>query len=259
MIVSRRDGELVLVRQVDHQLQCRVMADAWGNGQFERLPHWASLVTAAAVHDEGWRAWEESPQLDPSGRPEDFIDVDRAIHVDIYRHGIEHALGLDPRAGLIVSMHGRGLYEARLGLDGDAPDRGGMRPEVQRFLEEQDELAARLTPELGPVAELWDAYRLLQAWDLLSLYVVWRALPAGRSGELPQVPRRSGDPGVGIRLRPGGADTVVLDPYPFAESPVALPVEARVIADRDYGDPAALGDAIERARPRPLEIVARSG
>ena len=36
MIVSRRAGRLVLVRQVDHQEQCGLMADAWGNASFAR-------------------------------------------------------------------------------------------------------------------------------------------------------------------------------------------------------------------------------
>ena len=36
MIVSRRPEGLLLVRQVDHQEQCGLMAAAWGNAEFAR-------------------------------------------------------------------------------------------------------------------------------------------------------------------------------------------------------------------------------
>lgn len=254
MIVSRRDGQLVIVRQVDHQVQCFLMAAAWGNDLFERLPRWQSLATAAAVHDEGWRVWEDAPQVDEDGRPEDFVDVDRRIHVDIYRRGIEHAAGIDACAGLLVSAHGRGLYEARLGLDGPARPRDELIPEVRAFLIEQDRAAERLIPGCG---EYWDAYRLLQAWDLLSLYATWRSLPAGLPGELRSVPRRAGDPGLDIHLAPAGRQTVVLDPFPFARVPTALPVAARMIPDRFYSSASDLQGEIANSEWITLEILAR--
>lgn len=254
MIVSRRDGQLVIVRQVDHQVQCLLMAEAWGNDEFERVPGWQSLARAAAVHDEGWRAWENAPQVDEDGHPENFVDVDRRVHVDIYRRGIEHAGGIDPCAGLLVSAHGRGLYEARLGLDGEARPRDELIPEVRAFLAEQDRAAERLVPGCG---DFWDAYRLLQAWDLLSLYATWRSLPAGRTGELRAVPRRGGDPGLDIHLSPDGRETVVLDPFPFARVPTALPVAARVIPDRLYTSACDLQREIADSEWITLEILAR--
>ena len=117
MIVSRRPEGLLLVRQVDHQEQCGAMAAAWGNADFARPEPYAPLVMAAAVHDEGWRAWEAAPQVGEGGAPVDFPQIDRPTHVALYREGIEGAIARDPRAGLVVSMHGRGLYEGRLGLD----------------------------------------------------------------------------------------------------------------------------------------------
>jgi hypothetical protein len=254
MIVGHRGGQLVIVLQVDHQAQCRLMAEAWGNEVFERLPGWDVLSRAAAVHDEGWRAWEAAPQIDSAGQPEDFVDVDRREHVEIYRRGIEHARALDTCVGLLVSMHGRGLYEARLGLDGEPRPRAEMLPEVRRFLAEQDRAFERHSPRCG---DLWDAYRLLQAWDLLSLYATWRSLAAGREGVLTAVPRHRGDVGVDIQLRPGGAETVILEPYPFSEAPTPLPVDARSIPGRRYSSAADLQRELSSAEPLSLEIVAR--
>lgn len=262
MIVSRRPEGLVIVRQVDHQSQCLLMAEAWGNDDFARPDPYAPLAEAAACHDEGWREWEDAPQVDATGAPIDFPDLDRARHTDLYRVSIAAAVGRGPRTGLLVSMHGQGLYERRLGLDGPPPPAAGRRPEVTRFLGEQRELQARLRRQIGEGPGLhawaWDAYRLLQAWDTLSLYLLWRALPAGREGTLVRVPRHAGDPGVDLRLTPDGPDACVCDPYPFAEPEVALPVAARTVADRPYRDDEDLRAALAAATATSVDCRVRA-
>jgi hypothetical protein len=251
VIVSPRDDELVLVGQVDHQDQCVLMADAWGNADFARPEPFAPLRLATALHDEGWRAWERSPAVS-DGAPTDFPDVDRATHVALYRDGIATAIDHDPRAGLLVSLHGQRLYEGRGGLDPGPPTpRAEREPAVRDFLAEQDAVQRALRAWIGADAAHadweWAAYRLLQTWDALSLYLCWRALPAGRSGSLPRVPRRAGDPGVELRLTPDGRHGAVCDPWPFAGDRVELPVRARRIPRRPYPTGAALADALAGA------------
>jgi len=244
-----------MVRQVDHQVQCALMADAWGNEQFARPEPFAPLRDAAAWHDEGWRRWEDAPHVDGDGRPVDFPDLDRAVHVALYREGIGYALDRSEPAALLVSMHGQGLYERRLGLDGPPVPRSERRPEVRAFLEEQSALQRRL----GTEAEqdwCWAAYRLLQAWDLLSLYLVWRALPNGRSGRLPRVPRRAGDEtGVDLLLTPSGPASCACEPYPFNRDPLELPVTARVVEDRAFADDDDLRAALAAAERVTLRCV----
>src|SRR5687768_416692 len=101
----------MLVRQVDHQEQCGAIAAAWGNAAFARPEPYGPLAAAAAVHDEGWRAWEEAPLVGEDGAPVDFPQIDRPTHVALYREAIAAAVARDPRTGLIVSLHGQGLYE----------------------------------------------------------------------------------------------------------------------------------------------------
>ena len=251
MIVSRRPDGLLIVRQVDHQDQCRTMAERWGNEAFARPEPFDPLADAAGWHDEGWRAWEDAPEIDPEGRPLDFPDLDAARHIALYRLGIRAAVERDPRAGLIVSMHGQGLYERRLGLDGPPPPRAERPPEVRAYLEEQEELQASLTAALGGEERVgewaWDGYRLLQAWDLLSLWLLWRGLPTGEEHALVQVPRWAGDPGVDLRLVPDGPMACTIDPFPFPGDAVELPVAARVIADRRYEDDLDLRIALDDA------------
>lgn len=264
MIVSRRGGDLVLVRQVDHQDQCGLMADAWGNASFARPRPDAPLALAARVHDEGWRSWEAAPRVREDGAPVDFTEIDRPTHVALYQAGIEAAIAADPRAGLLVSMHGQGLYEGRRGLDPGPPTpRADRAPQVRAFLQEQDTLQAGLRERLGPGPELdawaWASYRLLQTWDVMSLYLTWRALVEGREATLPQVPREVGDPGVELRLSPDGEWACTCAPWPFRADEVELPVAARRIPDRPYASGRELAAALERAPWLTLGFTVRPG
>ena len=251
VIVSHRAQGLVLVRQVDHQEQCALMAAAWGNDSFARIAPFAPLEDAAARHDEGWRRWEDAPEV-RDGAAVDFTEIDRATHVELYRQAIDAARARDARAGLLVSMHGQGLYEGRGGLDpGPPPARAGRPAGVQAFLAEQDRVQAGLRRSIGEGPELdawaWAAYRLLQTWDALSLYLTWRSLLAGRETTLPQVPREAGDPGLDLRVRPDGPMACTVDPWPFSGGEVALPVRARAVEDRPYADDLDLRESLGAA------------
>jgi hypothetical protein len=252
VIVSRRPGGLVLVRQVDHQDQCGLMADAWGNERFARPEPFGPIALAARVHDEGWRAWEREPGVGPDGAPVNFSAIDRPTHVALYREGIAAAAAEDARAGLLVSLHGQGLYEGRRGLDpGPATPRAQREPEVRAFLAEQDEVQAGLRARIGGGRELdewaWAGYRLLQTWDVMSLFLTWGALWDRGRVTLPQVPRASGDAGVELTLTARGDGAAACDPWPFAERAVDLPVAARTVPDRRYASAGDLAAELSRA------------
>lgn len=258
MIVGRDPGRLALVRQVDHQDQCGLIAVAWGNDAFARPEPWGPLVDAAYRHDEGWREWDDAPEVDATGAPVDFPDLDRPTHMAFYRRGIEAAVAHDTRCGLVVCMHGRGLYEKRLGLDGPPPARAARPPEEREFIEDQERLQHALERRVGGdvAAWGWAGFRLLQAWDVISLYLTWRGVRGGTEWLLPQVPRRTGDAGVPIRVRPAGEDACTLDPWPFAADRVELPVRRRVIPDRPHRDDADLRAALAAAEWETLPAAA---
>jgi len=263
VIVSRRPEGLVLVRQVDHQEQCALMARAWGNAAFARIEPFAPIAAAAACHDEGWRGWEEAPGV-RDGAPVDFTEIDRPTHVALYREGIAAARARDRRTGLLVSMHGQRLYEGRGGLDpGPPPPRSGREQVVRAFLEEQDGVQRDLRSALGggTVLEAWASagYRLLQTWDALSIHLTWRGLLAGRDLVLPQVPREAGDPGLDLRVSPDGPMACILSPWPFSGEEVALPVRARAVEDRPYASDLDLEESLERAAWFTLAFRVRPG
>ncbi|MDH3724250.1 MAG: DUF3891 family protein [Thermoleophilia bacterium] len=234
-----RGDRILLVRQVDHQEQCALMADAWGTAEFARPEPFAPLREATSLHDEGWRSWEQRPEVSDQGLPVDFPDLDRKTHIALYTAGIETVCARGDRAGLIASLHGRGLYEKRLGLDGPAPPREERPIHEREFIAQELSRQQRLSARIGledPLAPwAWSSYRLLQAWDALSLFLLWAGLPRGAEAVLPRVPRhQDDDAGVPIRLIPAGPDTGALDPYPFGDSEVELPVAARWIENRCY-------------------------
>lgn len=238
MIVSREPGGLCVVLQVDHQTQCAAAAGQWGNDAFARLEHWGALVTAVAIHDAGWASWEAAPRIDAEGSPVDFPDVDRAEHSDLARAGVAGAFALGPRVGLLVSMHCDGLYRGRLGLDGPPRPIDELPAPVQAFIADQagEQRAAKAEIGEGPEVDAWAwaAYRLIQAWDALSLFLCWRGLPDKRDRRLPAVPRSVGDEGVDLHLTPLDERTGLCRPFPFAGNEAHLPVAARVIPDRTY-------------------------
>lgn len=251
MIVSRRPDGIMLVRQVDHQEQCEAMARAWGNAEFARPDAHDSLVVAARWHDEGWREWERAPRVDAAGVPVDFPDIDRGEHVALYAAAIDAACARDARAGLLVSMHGAGLHRARMGLDAPASGAGARSPAVTGFLEREGARQARLRARLGdgPGVErwAWASYRLLQAWDLLSLALLWGRL-SHRDVVLRRVPRHEADAqGVDLVVRHTGPWRAGISPWPFATRSVELPVRARMIAPEPLSGDAALARALDAA------------
>ena len=148
-------------------------------------------------------------------------------------------------------MHGRGLYEGRLGLDPGPPTpRADARPRCRRSWPSRT--ACRTTcagGSAGARRSTLGVGRLPPAPDVgrLSLHLTWRAQAAGRETALPQVPRAGGDPGVTLTLRPVDALAATCDPWPFGGDEMALPVEARVVEDRPYASDADLQGALRAA------------
>jgi hypothetical protein len=263
IVSARPGGSILLVRQVDHQDQCGLMADAWGNAGFARPEPYGPIALAARVHDEGWRPWEQEPGVDGEGAPVNFSDIDRPAHVALYGRGIADAAARDARAGLLVSLHGQGLYEGRRGLDPGPPTpRSERPPAVAAFLAEQDEVQRGLRERIGSGPDLdawaWAGYRLLQTWDVMSLFLTWGRLWDRGEMALPQTPRAVGDPGVVLRLRREG-DGVACGPWPFRGDAVDLPVAARSVPARAYASAADLAAEMARSRPQTLRFRLRPG
>ena len=220
MIVRDLGDAWQVVMQPDHADLSAEFARAWA------APLKPSLVTATERHDDGWAVWEQSPRLDEEGAPVGFLQVDVRSHLAFYRAGIAAITEEDPDAGLLVSMHGAGIYKQRYGLDTalGLSRAAEVQGEVDEFVAEQE---AKFGGEPG---DRWDDYELLQLFDRLSLYFCLRH---GEEAELQ-----------GYRIEPVGPWHVRLDPYPFGDGAGGFSLLRRVIPKNGPAD--VLGSAPER-------------
>jgi hypothetical protein len=205
MIVRDLGDAWQVVLQTDHADLSAAFAHAWGT----LLP--PALVVATERHDDGWAVWEQAPRLDADGKPINFLEVDIRSHLAFYRAGIAAITEQDEDAGLLVSMHGAGIYRQRYGLD---PGLGLTRAaeaqdDVDAFVAEQE---AKFGGELGDRRR---DYELLQLFDRLSLYFCMRE---GDEAELQ-----------GYRLEPIAPWHVRLTPFPFEEGPALFSLTRRRI------------------------------
>jgi len=208
MIVRDLGDAWQVVLQTDHADLSAAFARAWR----EPLP--PSLVTAAERHDDGWAVWEQAPRVGADGAPVNFLDVEIRSHLAFYRAGIAAITEQDPDAGLLVSMHGAGIYRQRYGLDpalGLARS-GELQDEVEAFVAEQESKFG------GSPGDRQAAYELLQLFDRLSLYFCMRDLVGGEAAELQ-----------GYKLEPVGPWRVRIEPYPFADSPSHFSLLRRIL------------------------------
>jgi hypothetical protein len=225
MIVRDTGDAWQVVLQTDHAELAGAFADSWS----ERGPRHDSVVIAVRRHDDGWAVWERSPRVDDDGKPVNFLDVDVRAHLAFYRAGIAAITEHDAHAGLLVSMHGAGIYRQRYGLDpGLALTRAPEAQElVDAFVAEQESKFG------GEPGALRAEYELLQLCDRFSLYFCMRDVETGEEAELQ-----------GYRLQPLGPWHVRLSPYPLVESPARFSLARRLIPKGGQAD--VLAAAAER-------------
>jgi Protein of unknown function (DUF3891) len=223
MIVRDAGEAWQVVLQTDHADLSGAFARAWA----EEGPRHASVVVAATRHDDGWAVWERFPLIESgSGRPLNFLDVQVPVHLTFYRAGIAAITDEDPYAGLLVSMHGAGIYRQRYGRDPGLKltHADEVAELVEAFVAEQEGGYERRTAEAGVDEEQrWADYELLQLYDRLSLYFCMRDVEAGEAAELQ-----------GYQLEPDGPWRVRMAQFPFRESPARFRLLRRVIPKRPW-------------------------
>jgi hypothetical protein len=220
LIVRDRGDDWQVVLQIDHEDLSGAFARAWR----DQSARHGSLAIAAARHDDGWAVWERAPVVEAeSGRPVNFLDVDISSHLAFYRACIAAVTEHDPYAGLLVSMHGAGIYQQRYGRD---PALGLSRAAAAQELvdefvaEQEDGYEGRVAAAGVSDDERWRDYELLQLYDRLSLYFCMRDVE-GDGAEPVELQ--------GYTLELLAPWRVRMDPYPFAESPASFELVRRLM------------------------------
>ncbi len=222
MIVRDAGAAWQTVYQTDHADLSADFARAWA----DTGPRHDSLIVATERHDDGWSVWVQAPTIDSGGKPVTFIDVPIPIHVAFYRAAIAAVTEDDPYAGMLVSMHGVGIYKQRFGTDPML--KASHEPEVQAvveaFVAEQEAGWPSRRAAVGASEEdSFADYFRLQLYDRLSLYFCMRDVEAGEAAEI-----------VDYRLEPLTPWHVRMDPFPFVDSPSRFTLLRRVLPKRDW-------------------------
>jgi Protein of unknown function (DUF3891) len=242
MIVRDAGDAWQIVLQTDHAVLSGQFAQQWGNERFARPRPFRSVVSATARHDDGWAVWERAPSLlskNGETRPRNFLDVQVLSHLAFYRAMIASVLEDDAYAGLLVSMHGAGIYNGRYGTNPQLKLTFAdfEQEQVDKFVQEQEEKHGALIQQLGvPEEERWPNYKLLQIFDFLSLYFCMKDLEGGEADRLEPVPVNYTGEETALRIDPDGPWRVRVDPYPFAEEPATFTVLRRVLPKRSWAD-----------------------
>jgi hypothetical protein len=247
MIVCEVGDRWQIVMQTDHADLSGDFARRWT----ERTPRSDSLQVAAERHDDGWAVWEQSPMCDvQTSKPLNFLDVGVPAHLAFYRAGIAAIGEQDPYAGLLVSMHGAGIYRGRYGLQPELrlTFAGEVRELVNAFVGEQESTFEARQKELGITEqERRHDYELLQVYDRLSLLFCMNDALAPPAGELG-----------GYRFEPDGDGAITMSPFPFDGDEQQFSLLRRVLARGDWSDGHAFRRDLFAATPEPTPITVRA-
>ncbi len=254
MIIAESSEHYRMITQNDHGDLAGQFAAHWGNEQFACLKPYQSMVLAAEAHDNGWWDWDVYPSVDEQGVPLPFTRTPREIRSGFYGRGIDNVIGRDLYAGLMVSMHGVGLPQKRYGTMPTMADR--QDEFSQRFIAEREPTHKLLIEKIrkseqyagmDSQEQIWLNYLMMQVFDRLSLFFCANfdlttvpatgAHTAGKGYYGPSVkptPVRLGAEDTELKLRAVDPKTVVVEPYPFDQSPLQVSVRAKLIPHIAY-------------------------
>jgi hypothetical protein len=266
VIRELKDGRCYVALQEDHAELSAQFAAHWGNDRFSKLRPYQTMVFATTYHDSGYREWEGTPPMNvEKGRPyahrEDVPNFE-AVELKAYANNVDWLSSQDPYAGLLVSMHRTGLWHNRYNIftepAGRLRERSLPVQNAKKDLEGKQAEMKRVLAAKNPNFdnELAYNYMALQIFDLLSLYFCCDGYASeNQFKEYAIAPVRvSYDNNETIRLtiKPNGAGSVIMDPYPFDVSPVRFSARARIIAPPKEKSEAACVDAYHKATRQQL-------
>jgi hypothetical protein len=257
MIVRKENnGEMLLVGQTDHSRLAGQFAAHWGNGRFATPQPYDSVARAAAFHDYGYLRYETAPAFDErTGETPNFRDITTdATRLEEYQWCFDWLLASDPYAGLLVNMHRTGLWRARY----DAmryPEHKlrPQKPEVDAFVARNEaQRAEMLQRSSWDPAQIRTNYRLLQTWDLLSLYFSCQEPVEDYIEPVPISYDNGEGTGARLTLTPLGANRIAIDPFPFDVDPCRFQLAARRLPQARFENAESFRKAYFRA---PLEVL----
>jgi hypothetical protein len=253
-----------LVTHVDHARLAGAFAAQWGNDLFLSPEPRERVLRGISAHDDGWAARDQNPQITRQGKPSAFSvelvgkysafeEIDLEDYLAVREQAVRIVSEEDAYAALLVSMHTYNLLTARA-------DRTTIQPAqlplldafLDRQLQFQQQLKARLTAENFSLALVEDHFHLLQATDNLSLLsCVDYAKPSDLLHPLPL----SGGGETRVTVASLGERHFRLAPYPFAASPFVFELPARHVEGKHFSIAEQLQRQFHAATPVNLQVT----
>jgi len=237
----------------EHNALCQQLCHAFGNSEFEAMDPLDLVIYAISHHDAGWLEFDRNPELDGrTGLPYNLGDTPpkHIVRTSVLSPDFNekhHAF-----CGLLSSMHSWGLYNGRYGLsdlvlldqilEDDRPTTEAM---LKGELERQERLKAELAkdPETAAWIEerkLLQCYKHLQFIDTLALYFNRVHKYARKEQTFTNVPV-SKDRDVSVTIKPVGAGTYAMSPFPFATSGAEFAFAGHPITESVRANPKQIG------------------
>jgi hypothetical protein len=247
------DGSIVMITQNDHAQLSGFFAAHWGNETFDKPHPYISVVRAAMFHDRGWIRYETGPQLDPeTGKTPNFREVLAAgAQLEAFEWAGDWLASIDLYAGLLIARHRTGLWQGRYGALTHPPmmQRGSHSPEIAAFISRSEAKQQTMAEKLDG-DELLINYRLLQVWDMMSLYICTsEVLKPDRIEPVP-VGYSKQTTGVAMKLTPCESNTIAIAPYPFDQPALTSSVIFRRLTRTKFEDSTDLRQAYFKAAPQ---------
>lgn len=228
----------LLITQLEHARLSGELAKHWGHAPFIPLVCAEQLLPTVYLHDDGWRTWEQSPEIDSqTGRPLGFTEMPLAESLDIWTKSIERAASIGPLAAWGVAGHFTSLLShadeatqpaARTWLAACEQQRAGW---LSQWLSSAHDQTIGSGPDRNQEqAEL--ALAQLKLFDWLSLWLCLAERTTLQEFEIP------GSPKLTITPLPQQSEqhtqTLLLDPWPLTTGELTLSVTGRLVPVRHY-------------------------
>lgn len=236
------DAAHFIIMQIDHADTSGQFAERFGGENFAPLHPRDIMLHVIRHHDDGWRAVDARPKLNPeTDLPYHITQTPTELLIDTNRGSPDSNEAFHPYAGIISSMHTYGIYHGRYGLVerkliDHLPE--NVRPQIETLLaaelERQERLRTLLEAdeEMAPHATedaLMRNYRLLQFFDMLALHI--QTTHPDQVGDalfrrVPKIP----DEDVDIEATRIAPFVIRLSPWPFTEPEFDVYTSGRYMA-----------------------------
>ncbi len=217
----------LLIDQPTHARIACELADQWGAAPFARPRPAKILLPTIQRHDDGWRAWEVKPEVDPkTGWPYAFTEMPPDISFRIWKASILACSDLGPLSQFLAATH-----FVRLSQRGNAT-KTSEATQFYRDFEKQADQWLKAWQQASPATNTTDmahsALEYLQMFDALSLWICCDEKKEPHEFTTPE--------GVLVRCIQCAGGRINVAPWPWLIPRLDIQLTARVVPARPYRD-----------------------